>query len=85
MKTSPTNTKVIYALVRDFESMGHMYSDEIDTSEDKKAILKAAKKLGEDEIWHVIERRCVACSDRADRERNQRLGYDVDAPVEERA
>lgn len=73
MIKTPLNTKVIFTLYRDFTSMGFDYSEEIIKSEVKAEVMKEAKQLGEDQIWHVMETKVVACSDAAHQQRQTRL------------
>jgi hypothetical protein len=73
MHKSPLNTKILYEVVRDWNNGPHSYSETMYAGEDLREAKKTAKWLGEDVVWHIIEKKVVLCSDRAETEREARL------------
>ena len=80
MIKNPMNCKVHYSVWHDVNYGSEIVSEEGFKSESKTAAINFAKKAyGEAASWHLLETKVVACSDKADRDRNIRLGYIVAA------
>ena len=83
MHKRPMNTAKIYKLVRDFKFPNSYldYSEELYSGEDPKEALNIAKKLGENEVWHILESTVYACSKRASEERSERISAFFNEPA----
>ena len=78
MIKNPMNCAIRYVLHHDVTYGNEIVSEEVFNSESKQAALAFAKKhYGETASWHLMEVKVVACSDKADRDRNERLGYSM--------